>query len=58
MVKSPLVYGGGFASAYMLPGESLLQHVLDDPLLALARPRGGSIRQIKFMYICFSGCNF
>ena len=31
-----------------LTGESLLQHVLDDPLLALARTRGVSICRIRY----------
>lgn len=31
-----------------LTGESLLQHVLDDPLLALARTRGMSICRIRY----------
>jgi hypothetical protein len=30
----------GRSNALLSSGESLLQHVLDDPLLALARPGG------------------
>jgi len=35
--------GGYFADAFVCSGESLLQHVLDDPLVALART-GGEFR--------------
>ena len=38
------------------PGESLLQHVLDDPLLALARIGGKFICHVR-RYICLSLCN-
>ena len=34
-------------------GESLLQHVLDDPLLALARPDGKSVCRVR-CYVCLS----
>ena len=35
------------------PGESLLQHVLDDPLLALARADGEPVCRVR-CYICLS----
>jgi len=37
----------------MSPGESLLQHVLDDPLLALARADGEPACHVG-CYICLS----
>jgi hypothetical protein len=36
----------GGSNALLSSGESLLQHVLDDPLLALARPGGKSVRHM------------
>ncbi len=35
------------------PGESLLQHVLDDPLLALARADGEPVCHVRY-YISLS----
>jgi hypothetical protein len=34
------LFGCRGSNVYLSPGESLLQHVLDDPLLAVARADG------------------
>ena len=38
----------GWFNNTLFTGESLLQHVLDDPLLALARTGGGFIYRMRF----------
>jgi hypothetical protein len=48
-----LLFGFGGSNGYMSPGESLLQHVLDDPLLALARANGEPVCHVR-CYICLS----
>jgi hypothetical protein len=48
-----LLFGFGGSNDCMSPGESLLQHVLDDPLLALARADGESVCHVR-CYICLS----
>jgi len=47
---------GYLANTSLFTGESLLQHVLDDPLLALARTGGESICCIRHC-ICLRVCN-
>jgi hypothetical protein len=48
-----LLFGFGVSNNCTSPGESLLQHVLDDPLLALARADGEPVCHVR-CYICLS----
>jgi hypothetical protein len=41
------LFGCRGSNEFLSPGESLLQHVLDDPLLALARTDGKSVCNVK-----------
>jgi hypothetical protein len=48
-----LLFGFRASTDSMSPGESLLQHVLEDPLLALARADGEPVFHVR-CYICLS----